>query len=141
MIKISKIDVYATDAIEHGFHIVYTQAAIGKLFTMKIMYLALQCPTVQFLLCNHTHCVVLDDAFHESAGLKDFKDVVRNRTALVDAHLATDKPKKTAKKGKTKKNKTPGEERWIYALCITRYANQLCTIKAINSSQYIHYMY
>jgi len=106
-IKIQQVDVYATQTIGEDFDIVYTQAAIGRLFTLKILSLALNCSSVQYLLCNHTHCVYV----HEEGN--DFKRVARQRLALVDTRLEAERNSKRTKRG---------EERWIYALDIARYA-------------------
>jgi hypothetical protein len=106
-ITIQQVDVYATQTIGEDFDIVYTQAAIGRLFTLKILSLALNCPSVQYLLCNHTHCVYVDE---EEDG---FRRVARSRLALVDARLEAEKNRNSRKRG---------EERWIYALDISRYA-------------------
>ena len=105
-IEIQQVDVYGTETIGENFDIVYTQAAIGRLFTLKILSLALRCPSVQYLLCNHTHCVYVDEEENQ------FRQVARARLALVDARLEA---------GNHRKGKR-GEERWIYALHISRYA-------------------
>lgn len=106
-VQIRHVDVYATESIGDDFDIVYTQAAIGRLFTLKILSLALNCPSVQYLLCNHTHCVYVHEEENE------FREVARDRLALVDARLEAEK---------RSSRKTRGEERWIYALDISRYA-------------------
>lgn len=69
-------------------------------------HLALSCPSVQYLLCNHTHCVYVDEEEDE------FRQVARSRLALVDARLEAEKNRNSRKRG---------EERWIYALDISRY--------------------
>lgn len=117
MIKITKVNVYATDTIGESFDIVYTSAAVDTVFILKTLYLALSCSTVQFVLCNHTHCVVFEE---KNLSTSAFQDLARNRLPLVDAHLAKDADaKKTNKKNKAK---SKAEERWIYALDISRYA-------------------
>ena len=104
-VQVQTVDVYATESIGDDYDIVYTQAAIGSLFTLKVLSLALNCPSVQYLLCNHTHCVYVDEEENQ------FRQVARARLALVDARLEA---------GNHRKGKR-GEERWIYALDISRY--------------------
>ena len=103
-IKIVKADVYTTDQLPDKFDIVYTSAALTNVFTFKILYLAIACPEVQFMLCNHTHCVFLHDRLEGA-----FKEMAKDRLTLVDACLEPE----------SKKQKR--EERWIYALDISRY--------------------
>lgn len=107
MVRINKTDVYTTTAIDETFDIVYTSAAIGLVFVLKLLTLALTCSTVQYVLCNHTHCVFLE----ETRSLpSQFRAMARARLIIVDAHLEAEK------------SNEKGEERWIYALDISRYA-------------------
>jgi hypothetical protein len=108
-VKVQAVDVFATESIGDDYDIVYTQAASGSLFTLKILSLALNCPSVQYLLCNHTHCVYVDEEEDE------FSRVARARLALVAASLETGNNRKGSRRKR-------GEERWIYALDISTYA-------------------
>lgn len=56
IITASTKNVYTTEFIEEKYHVVYTSAVVEPLFSLKILYLALQCKTVQYLLWNHGHC-------------------------------------------------------------------------------------
>lgn len=110
MIHISKVDVYTTASIVDSFDIVYTSAAIERVFVLKFLNLALTCSTVQYVFCNHTHCVIFDEADNLP---REFKTMARDRLVIVDARLEPDN------------RKAKGEERWIYALDISRYAFKL----------------
>jgi hypothetical protein len=108
-VQVQTVDVYATESIGDDYDIVYTQAASGSLFTLKILSLALNCPSVQYLLCNHTHCVYVDEEENE------FHQVARGRLALVAASLEAGNHRKGSRRKR-------GEKRWIYALDISTYA-------------------
>jgi hypothetical protein len=86
IITASTKNVYTTECIEEKYHVVYTSAVVEPLFSLKILYLALQCKTVQYLLWNHGHC---EDVLKMSntENNQSFQQLVRNRLTLVDARL------------------------------------------------------
>lgn len=101
-------NLYTIEYIEEKFHVVYTSAVVEPVFTLKTLYLALQCKNVQYLFFNHGHCM---DIFLNLREVESFQQLIVNRSTLVDAKLGKD----------------PGAddsqctERWIYALELNKY--------------------
>lgn len=86
------------------YDVIYTSAAIESIFTLKMLFLSLTCKSIQYMLCNHTHCLHL----HEEGG--DMKQWSKTRKVAVKGKLDQDR------------NNTK-EDRWIYALDVSRFAS------------------
>ena len=130
IITASTKNVYTTEFIEEKYHIVYTSAVVEPLFSLKILYLALQCKTVQYLLWNHGHCEdVLKISNAENN--QSFQQLVRNRLTLVDARLEKDS-------GQTEDSEL--QARWIYALELNKYVHSLHIFFKDYTLHYIMYI-
>ena len=93
-------NIYVTTHLPSDVDILYTSAELDPIFSYKMLYLAVTCPSIQYLLCNHQHC----NHFFEVGHLKPW---VRNRMTIVDAVIDND-------------GTTDREDRWIYALDLKR---------------------
>lgn len=103
IITIRNENLYTTRAIANNVDIVYTSACIEPLFSLKMLYLALNGTNCRYLLCNDQHCADIKTAQLTSS----LTACVKARLLFVQAQLENDDSNAKRKRK---------ENRWIYAL-------------------------
>lgn len=106
-IEVEVQNLYTTCSIpthERTYHVVYTSACIEVIFSLKMLFLALKCESVQYLLCNNDHCQHIWTVNPTDA----ISDMIKNRKLVVDAKLESDNREDTE----------DDNDRWIYGLAL-----------------------